>query len=43
MPPLSEFANATDEWHYFVGGAALAALVAAVGYYRLARVLALAD
>lgn len=35
-----QFASTFKEWHYFVGGAAITAVVAAYGYYRLARRLA---
>lgn len=37
---VRQFASTFKEWHYFVGGAAITAVVAAYGYYRLARRLA---
>lgn len=40
MDYTEQFVSTVKEWHYLVGGAAIVAIVAAIGFYRLA-VLAL--
>jgi hypothetical protein len=34
---FKQFASTFREWHYFVGGAGVVAVIAAIGFYRLAK------